>query len=253
MLFLNAIIIIALGYKNLLNVVGKEEILLKTENFDIQLFNTKSDLWFNENQQHSLISGVQSGLNDLIRGTDALAKGINLLASEWHSPDAAKFGNPVSTELPKVIRANREYVSSIAGWMASNGAKVNTIMGATVSFNKGGDVGNVTVDKFYDDASHRGFKNVDTVSRTAKSLRSALMIVNDGLKKVLSVAKSNPDAMPGGIVPDSLVPKVDKANSSMKSNLTTFENELNKMLSSLDSEIKKAVSSAASAIEGTRS
>ena len=220
--------------------------MAKKINLDIQLFNTSQDQWFDEAQQEALLRDTKAGLDSLTTGTDELAKAISTLAENWHSPDAEKYGNPLVTSLKTFIKDSREYVSSITNWMATHGTKINTINGASVSFSGKEANTSITINDFKDDASRRGLTDVNTATTTKTSLTNAVSSIEAALQTVMRAATSNQNALPQGVIPNSLVPTVSSENEKIKGSFDGVKTAVSNFTASLSEAISSASSAASS-------
>ena len=218
---------------------------------NIQTFNSFDDEWFDEGQQHALISGVERGLHDVVQGIETVGARLNQLRNEWHSDEAARVGNPAADSFNKLSPAAVEYVNSIGNWMASHGSAINVRQGHEVRFTKLDGSANGRVGEFYDVASKRGLENSEVASNTANALNEGVELIGSGLKSVMSAVTSNPDAMPKGVVPDSLEPTVRAENAKVESKYQETRELINKVLKQLHQDIGTLSSSAASDANGS--
>lgn len=212
---------------------------------DIQLFNSSEDEWFNEEQQRALIEGVRKGLQGIVQGVERVGARLDQLTGQWHSQDAEKYGNPTADDFntfsPKAI----EYVNSVGNWMASHGAHVNVMQGNEVHYsNLDGSV-NSKVGNFSDDSSRRGLENADTAENTANVLRDGVEIISNGFKDVLNAVRQNPDAMPKGVVPNSLEPVVSQENAKITEEFASFRDSISEFLKALHEAIVSSSAQAA--------
>ena len=220
-----------------INVKRKGCNKMEKNKFNIQLFS--EDLYFDYNQQVSLIVNVEKGLNLLVTGTDNMAEALNSLSENWHSSDAEKYGNEVASGAKTVIDSSRKYVASISGWMKSHGYALNLMNGNTVSFSNAKlDDSEVTIKEFSDDPTRRGLSNTNTASTTKSQLSGSFTQIKSALSKVMSAAESNPKAMPKGVVSDYLVPLIEAENGKV----TTSINNMNDSLSNFLEKLSEAIS-----------
>lgn len=219
-------------------------------NLNVQLFNSASDEWFDEAQQRSLIDGVRKGLSSVIQGIERVGARLDQLTGQWHSEDAEKYGNPTAENFNSFAPAAVNYVKSVGDWMASHGSGVNIMQGNEIRYTNLDGQANSKVGTFTDNASRRGLENSETAEDTAKALQEGVSLIDDGLKQVVNAVTSNPDAMPKGVVPDSLEPVVRAENTKLSDSFGSLRDSMSETLRALHNAIVEASSRAAAATNG---
>ncbi len=223
-------------------------------NFNIQLFNSTEDLYFNPDQQHKLIMGTTSGLNTLIEGTNDMILALNKLASEWVSPEADVVGNQAKDSLKDFIPKSQNYVASIGGWMRYHGTRLNIANKRNDELEKMKDVdGNISLKVFQKEGPWIGLRDTSTVKGLKQYLENGLAKVNNGLGLVLRTVESNPDAFAQGVVPNDLLPTVQEQNDIVSNSFKNLKTNLTAVVLRIDAAIKAAAAEAKAGAKGTKS
>lgn len=217
---------------------------------NIQNFSDK--MTFNQAEQTALLSGTQTALNQLVNANNTLITAMSYLSENWHSTDATKVGNEAASSLKKLCDSANQYVASITTWFANHACNLNVINGEsfTLKGTNEGDVAQTKQINFTNDTTRIGLTNPEVAANYSKQMQSSTSEVESALDKVLSAASSNPDALPLGVVDDTLVPTINSENGKVKSSLSSFREDLTSMVEALSQAISAEAQSARSGAAG---
>lgn len=217
----------------------------------LNIQNFSSDQTYSKPQQITLMNGVQAGLNQLITSDNVLVAGMTYLSQNWHSVDATNYGTAAAQSLKVYLDSANQYVASITTWFAANGEDISTVNGEDFGLRGDTDVEPTKQVEFTTDENYVGLTDVETATEFARQMEQGVSDVESALDKIYGVVSSEDvaRALPQGVVVESLVPRVQSENNSVKSMLREFKEDLTQMISALSSEITSSAQNAATGAE----